>query len=253
MAKVFPLEFSLVDKSLQNIYDEALFLCKDVMCTAPISLIFADDKVGVQNLSEKNQKPVYVDFIEGTLAHRRKYGGGRKSEAVAKACFGNMPAPIIFDATAGLARDSFVCAYLGAEVHMFERNPVVRILLKDGIRRAKEGCEDPNFYTEKLILEDVISIDKYKGNVEPDTVYLDPMYPERKKSALVKKEMRTFHFLIGEDLDSEALLQSALILAKKRVVMKKPKWAEVVAPENCIANIETQNHRFDIYLLTAKL
>jgi hypothetical protein len=32
-------------------------------------------------------------------------------------------------------------------------------------------------------------------------VYLDPMFPHKQKSALVKKEMRVFQSLVGPDLD----------------------------------------------------
>ncbi|MFA0521778.1 class I SAM-dependent methyltransferase, partial [Vibrio sp. 10N.222.55.E8] len=63
---------------------------------------------------------------------------------------------------------------------------------------------------------------------QPDVVYLDPMYPHpenKKKSALVKKEMRVFQSLVGADLDADALLQPALTLASKRVVVKRPDYA----------------------------
>src|SRR3569833_2829818 len=40
----------------------------------------------------------------------------------------------------------------------------------------------------------------------PNVVYLDPMYPERGKSALEKKEMRYLRALVGDDLDAPALL-----------------------------------------------
>ena len=177
------------------------------------------------------------DFTGGTMAHRRQFGGGKKSEAVARACFGNMNAPVIFDATAGLGRDAFVNAYLGATVHLFERNPVVRLLLKNGLE----------IYRERMIMENVPDIASYTGPVIPDTVYLDPMYPERQKSALVKKEMRTFHDLIGIDDDRHELLTAARNMASRRVVMKNPKWAEVLDEKGKVAEVVTKNHRFDIY------
>lgn len=52
-------------------------------------------------------------------------------------------------------------------------------------------------------------------------VYLDPMFPHRQKSALVKKEMRVFQTLVGADDDADALLAPARRLAKKRVVVKR--------------------------------
>ena len=158
-----------------------------------------------------------------------------------------MNAPVIFDATAGLGRDAFVNAYLGATVHLFERNPVVRLLLKNGLDRA--SASDPaGICRERMILEDARSIAAYTGSIVPDTVYLDPMYPERQKSALVKKEMRTFHELIGADEDREELLQSARKLASRRVVMKNPKWAPVLDDRCRVAEVVTKNHRFDIYV-----
>lgn len=60
-------------------------------------------------------------------------------------------------------------------------------------------------------------------------VYLDPMYPHKQKSALVKKEMRIFQHLVGADLDADELLTPVLQLARKRVVVKRPDYAEFLA------------------------
>lgn len=59
----------------------------------------------------------------------------------------------------------------------------------------------------------------------PDVVYLDPMYPHRQKSALVKKEMRVFQSLVGNDDDADSLLIPAMTIAKRRVVVKRPNYA----------------------------
>ena len=79
-------------------------------------------------------------------------------------------------------------------------------------------------------------------------VYLDPMYPHKQKSALVKKEMRVFQHLVGADLDSDELLLPALQLAKKRVVVKRPDYAEFICGKQPHFSRETKNHRFDIYM-----
>ncbi len=232
---------------LQSLLTEALALQDNFLCSAPLALVFTDERVGLIDASQHKQAPVCVDFIAGTLAHRRKYGGGRKSEVVARACFANKEQPLIFDATAGLGRDAFVLCCLGATVHLFERNPVVRLLLKDGLRRAYADATQGEFFQQHLILEEANSIALYQGSLQPDTVYLDPMYPERKKSALVKKDMRIFHDLVGADLDSNDLVAIARKITLGRVVVKKPKWAEIIEPKACVASITTPNHRFDIY------
>ena len=42
------------------------------------------------------------------------------------------------DATAGMGEDAFLLAAQGYEVTLYEQNPVVAILLKDALRRAKK-------------------------------------------------------------------------------------------------------------------
>lgn len=68
-----------------------------------------------------------------------------------------------------------------------------------------------------------------------------------KKSALVKKEMRVFQSLVGADEDADSLLEPARALAKRRVVVKRPDYAEPLAGMKASAAIATKNHRFDIY------
>jgi Protein of unknown function (DUF548). len=81
----------------------------------------------------------------------------------------------------------------------------------------------------------------------PDVVYLDPMYPHRQKSALVKKEMRVFQSLVGPDEDADALLEPARRLAKKRIVVKRPDYAPPLAGVETQSAVVTKSHRFDIY------
>ncbi|MDN6229046.1 MAG: class I SAM-dependent methyltransferase, partial [Enterobacterales bacterium] len=81
----------------------------------------------------------------------------------------------------------------------------------------------------------------------PEVVYLDPMYPHKQKSALVKKEMRVFQSLVGADLDADALLAPARALATKRIVVKRPDYAPPLADVPAHAVTTTKNHRFDIY------
>ena len=243
---VYKLEVIVEDEVLASFCQRELDACRKISCSSPLFIKLSEGMVGLGNLNEPKQGLVFVDFVGGTMAHRRQFGGGKKSEAVARACFGNMNSPVIFDATAGLGRDAYVNAYLGARVHLFERNPVVRLLLKNGLDRAMSS-DNSDFFRERMILEDVSTISEYSGDVVPDTVYLDPMYPERQKSALVKKEMRTFHELIGCDEDRLELLDDARKIAGKRVVMKNPKWAPILNEKVRTAEVVTKNHRFDIY------
>ncbi len=194
--------------------------------------------------------PVYVDFVGGAMGHRRKFGGGR-GQLIAKAVGvkkGVIPA--VVDATAGLGRDAFVLANLGCRVTMLERSPVVGALLHDGLERASSDGEAADVI-ERLSLQigdarQVLAAGRQ--GVLADVVYLDPMFPQRDKSALVKKEMRLFKALLGSDPDAPALLEAALKAARKRVVVKRPrKAAPVDGPEPGLV-FEGKSTRFDVYL-----
>ncbi len=83
----------------------------------------------------------------------------------------------------------------------------------------------------------------------PDVVYLDPMFPERQKSADVKKEMRAFHRLVGADADADDLLAPALAAARYRVVVKRPRKAPDLAGRPPSHRVEGKSSRFDVYAL----
>lgn len=74
------------------------------------------------------------------------------------------------------------------------------------------------------------------------------MYPDRKKSALVKKDMQILQRLHDKDEKTSELLETALLYAKKRVVVKRPTHAETLnnrKPNTCIKSKKT---RYDIYV-----
>lgn len=213
-----------------------------------IALVQTAERLELRKLDEPKLGAVFVDFIGGAMAHRRKFGGGR-GEAIAKAVGikGN-ELPSVIDATAGLGRDAFVLAALGCKVKLVERHPVVFLLLQDGLNRAYADPEIGEMLRENLQLLPVSHIAELNPTTDfADVVYLDPMYPHKQKSALVKKEMRVFQHLVGADLDADQLLQPALALAQKRVVVKRPDYAEFLANQAPHFSRETKNHRFDIY------
>ncbi|EEX49552.1 class I SAM-dependent methyltransferase [Pasteurella dagmatis] len=206
-------------------------------------------RLELRKLDEPKLGAVFVDFVRGTMMHRRKFGGGR-GEAVAKAVgIKNDILPTIIDATAGLGRDAFVLASIGCEVRLVERHPVVRLLLQDGLQRAYADSEIGAMMKQNMRLLPVDHIGQLNPETDfADVVYLDPMYPHKQKSALVKKEMRVFQHLVGADLDADTLLEPALSLAKKRVVVKRPDYAEFLAQKVPHFSRDTKNHRFDIYV-----
>lgn len=206
-----------------------------------------DGTLGLVDGEEKKVNPVVVDFASPASMYRKAHGGGKK-EAIVKA-IGLKGAEHwhVVDATPGLGRDAFVLVSVGCHVSMIERSPVVAALLEDGIRRL--AIEYPEL-AERMTLHHGNSAEvmQYWKDGDVDAIYLDPMFPHRKKSALVKKEMRIFQHLLGHDPDADALLAPALSLANARVVVKRPNSASVLAEINPTMAIESKKHRFDVYL-----
>lgn len=216
--------------------------------SAPMALVLTPDHLELRKRDEPKLGGIFVDFVSGAMAHRRKFGGGR-GEAVAKAVgVKGDYLPDVVDATAGLGRDAFVLASVGCRVRMLERHPVVAALLDDGLQRAYRDAEIGPWLRERLQLIHASSLAELQHlSPRPDVVYLDPMFPHKQKSALVKKEMRVFQSLVGPDNDADGLLAPARYLAKRRVVVKRPDYAPPLADVATKNAVLTKGHRFDIY------
>lgn len=198
-------------------------------------------------LDEPKLTPIKVDFVEGASAHRRKFGGGRGQDIAKAVGLKHGFKPTVLDATAGLGRDAFVLASLGCKVTLMERNPVVAALLENGLERALLNSETVEV-ANQMTLVHASSIEQMADQPAHDIVYLDPMYPHREKSAAVKKEMRVFQTLVGEDNDADSLLAPAKTIAEFRVVVKRPNYAEPINGVKPTTVIKMKKNRFDIYV-----
>lgn len=213
--------------------------------------VIIDDKITVQQTGRKAPGPVFVDFLSGAVEHRRRFGGG-KGQMIAKACgVQGRCLPHVLDATAGLGRDAFVLASLGCQVHLVERSPLVFALLEDGLARARTEASDSEqaaiVQRMQLTQADARQYLAAMPEGSVDVVYLDPMFPERQKSADVKKEMRAFHLLVGAGEDAAELLDAASHAARYRVVVKRPRKAPDLAGRAPSYRLEGKSSRFDIY------
>lgn len=244
-------------------------ICEQAECfglplwdAAPSDAIYAlrwhDAHLELAPLQEKGA--VWVDFVGGALAHRRKFGGGR-GQPVAKAVgIKGDYLPRILDCTAGQGRDAFVLASLGCEVVMLERSPVAFLLLQDGLHRAQKDAQTAIIAARMTLIQadagawleaKVQALQITPTPSAYDVVYLDPMFPESDKRAKSKKEMSAFQTLIGGDEDSGALLAPARKIAGKRVIVKRPRHAPWLANEKPNFVFEGESTRFDGYLPTA--
>ncbi|MBP7980136.1 MAG: class I SAM-dependent methyltransferase [Tolumonas sp.] len=248
---MYPIQV-LADNTEHTLQAHALAAdLQSLQTEAPFSLTWSDGHLELRKLDEPKLGPVFVDFVEGAVAHRRKFGGGR-GQSIAKAVGLKSGAnPTVVDATAGLGRDAFVLASLGCQVTMLERHPVVAALLADGLQRAQQDAEIGEWMRDRMLLRAGSALKNLQQlGFTPDVVYLDPMFPHRQKSALVKKEMRVFQSLVGPDLDADALLPAALAVAGKRVVVKRPDYAGYLNDKTPSMSIETKSNRFDVYVVS---
>ena len=149
----------------------------------------------------------------------------------------------IIDATAGFGHDSFHMLSLGKHVTSIERSPIVAAMLADSVRRLITSRLARSM---KLVCAD--SKQWVTQHESSEVIYLDPMFPDRNnRSALAGKEVRMLRALVGDDLDAISLFNIARSTASRRVVVKRPVWAEPLDP-NCSMSYEGKTIRYDVYL-----
>lgn len=147
-------------------------------------------------------------------------------------------APTVVDATAGLGEDALLLAAAGFTVTMFERDPVIAALLRDALDRAADKPQLKDI-VERMTLVEGDSVSGLGAlGFSPDVVFLDPMFPERTKSAAVKKKFQLLHYLELPCEDEEGLLDAALAVRPRKVVIKRPAkgpWLAGVKPSHSLA------------------
>lgn len=146
--------------------------------------------------------------------------------------------PTVVDATAGLGEDALLLAAAGFTVTMFERDPVIAALLRDALDRAADKPQLKDI-VERMTLVEGDSVSGLGAlDFSPDVVFLDPMFPERTKSAAVKKKFQLLHHLELPCEDEEGLLDAALAVRPRKVVIKRPAkgpWLAGVKPSHSLA------------------
>ena len=187
-------------------------------------------------------------FIEGPILHRLKYGKGRGQNLAKAVGMKFNKNRNIIDATAGLGYDSFILASLGAKVTLIERSQKMHELLQNGINEGISfGGEIEKIINRmELLFGDSRDI---LPKLTPEVIMIDTMYKERKKTALVKNNMRLVREIVGPDTDYIELLEVALNCAKNRVVLKQPRYAEPIKDiKKCSHQIIGKTIRYDIFM-----
>jgi 16S rRNA (guanine1516-N2)-methyltransferase len=189
-----------------------------------------------------------VDFVNGPVAHRLRFGGGRGQDLAKAMGLRGGKTPMVVDATAGLGRDAFLLASLGAEVTLIERSDKMHALLEQGLHRAAlEGGHLREIIGRMTLLKG--DAKDLLPNLSGEAILIDPMHPPRKSSALVKQELRQVREIVGSDEDAADLLRVALRHALKRVVLKWPAKADPIEGiRPCTHQIRGKSTRYDVFM-----
>jgi Protein of unknown function (DUF548). len=214
-----------------------------LLCVTPLRLL-------LKNTQTKPAHRASVDFLSPKLDHRRK---NHSRELLCKALGRLDPATAcIVDATAGFGEDAFLLACQGYRLILLERSKVIGALLTDGLSRFYASPDPKNASIQlQCILQDAkIYLPQLASHTAIDVVYLDPMFPLRKKLALPRKEMSILRDLVGgeDEKDADDLLQVALSVARYRVVVKRQRLAAPLSGMTPTFSLRGKMSRFDVYV-----
>ncbi len=201
---------------------------------------------------------VAIDFNNGKAA-RRTRETNFKNQPLARALglqkqvkknnYQHRNDPAVIDATAGLGVDSWMMANLGCRVRLIESSLVLSMMLEQAVQAQHTFPPESNQLS--VINADAIDYLNKTDTARADIIYLDPMYPQSRNKALVKKGMQLLHELVGPNNDNPALLQAALQKSDYRVVVKRPKGAPALAGSELwtgqVTQVTSPNTRYDVY------
>lgn len=210
-------------------------------------LTFDPDRLVLYRTADGHGKGHVVDF--SAIDVRTGAGNLSRNQPLPKAIGGETRT--VVDATAGLGHDAVLLACMGYEVKAVERSPILAAMFEDGLRRAREREAMDRAIGDRLHVITGDSIQVLASMTErPEAVYIDPMFPlKRKKSALSKKSIRLVREIVGDDPDAGQLVELALRIALRRVVVKRPDYADPLGgtPDLCFKG---KLVRYDVYLIT---
>ncbi|MCC7403130.1 MAG: class I SAM-dependent methyltransferase [Bdellovibrionales bacterium] len=195
-----------------------------------------------------NMNPLCVDFTQGEWSRRRREL--RKGGDILSKALGKVRGRRAVDATAGFGRDSLHLVALGFSVLAIERSALLVFLLESARLRAlaSEGAESELAQLTLVHGEAGQWLRQHsQGELQPDVVFIDPMFPNIGKSALAGKEMQLLQQLIPATPEGdELLLDQALAACRDRVIVKRPMAAPPLRPQPR-HQYEGKAVRYDVY------
>ena len=224
--------FSLSEKTGAAVYD----IRPDTLC-----VVFASDGVSLSGsgLTYKGDFSAMLKRVSnGKLSH----------EMLVHAAKTKTENPKAVDASAGMGEDSFLLASYGYDVTMYEQNPVIACLLADALERASSDDALGDTVSRMHLIEgNSISL-MPSLTFSPEIVYLDPMFPERRKSGLINKKLQLIQKLEHPCIDEDALLDAAIAVRPKKIIIKRPLKGAYLAGRKPSYTNEGKAIRYDCFV-----
>ncbi|MCB0412919.1 MAG: class I SAM-dependent methyltransferase [Bdellovibrionales bacterium] len=216
-----------------------------------VKIVEQEGRLGLQIFDsslKKYMNPYFVDFSKTFEMFSRDRS--LLSQPLLKAIGVKKGVRSVIDATAGFCGDSICFLSAGLKVTSIERN----FTLFEMISRERSLFLEKKPYRnlmENFNLRFGDAIDIF-GEVEaPEVIYLDPMFP-RKKKGKSPKEMQILQELLKENTfdveeESSRILEASLSVATKRVVVKRPLKATFLMKKPNKSFLG-KSIRYDLYL-----
>ncbi len=177
----------------------------------------------------------------------RVTNGRLQHEMLVRAAKSDKPGRKAIDATAGMGEDAFLLAAQGYEVTLFEQNPVIAVLLKDALRRAKKHPVLKDIASRMNLVQDN-SVEGMSKLLDPvDVIYLDPMFPARQKSSLINKKLQLIQKLEPPCSEETDLFDAAISASPSKIIVKRPLKSEFLAGRKPSYTLNGKAIRYDCY------
>jgi 16S rRNA (guanine1516-N2)-methyltransferase len=208
------------------------------------TVYFGARGVELRRSSHTHKKGILIDF--STIDRRIGAGNLSKKQPLPKA-IGDYST--VIDATAGFGKDAMLLALMGYNVIAIEKSPIISVLLRDGMYRAQLNTELNQAIGGRLQFVESNSINYFSNLKNPEVIYIDPMFPpKKKKSALPPGHIQALQSIVGHENQTEStiMFEAALQTATQRVVIKRPTHSQH-QKENPVAVHEGKTIRYEVY------
>jgi len=193
-------------------------------------------------LCMKDCLPMHVDFR--VMMHEQSPVGPTE-KALLRAC-GREPGMHVIDATAGWGNDAAVLASSGINVQMIEHDPVLAVLLEDGLQRLNQQEPTAPVHLSLHTIDAWAYLDALSPPDYPDVIYMNPIHPARFKMTHNQKSLSPLQAFLSTIEDPLGLLKVACARVQKRVVVKWPTHFQPLNKPSYVLKGKSPV-RFDVY------